>query len=114
MAAIIRIDGLTELAGALEAEWAQAATRGAEAVEKTARKIEGTAKSLAPRRTGALANSIRTDGSGTFREVGPTERYGRFMEFGTYKDAPQPFMGPAADQHEDDLVRELEGLVGNL
>lgn len=115
MANTIRIEGLDDLMAGLEREWSQAVTRGAEAVAQTAKKIEATARELAPvGPTGDLRSSIHTSGTGTFREVGPSARYGRFVEFGTFKDAPQPFMWPAADRHEGDLVRDLERLVGEL
>ena len=119
MAGTIRMEGLTDLMAGLEKEWAQVEARGEEAVKSTAKKIEATSKEMAPKgdrpHSGPkIIDSIRTDGKGTFREVGPTARHGRFMEFGTFKDAPQPYMGPAADRHEADLVKELERLVGNL
>jgi HK97 gp10 family phage protein len=117
--ATIRLEGLDELMDSLEKEWAQATTHGAKAVDRTAGLVERTSKELAPKGDRAhpgprLADSIHTSGGGTRREVGPSARHGLFMEQGTYKDAPQPFMGPAADRHEGDLVKELERLVGNL
>lgn len=75
-------------------------------VRKTATDIEGTAKQLAPVDTGNLKGSIghsdlRTVGrSGTLAvEIGPTASYGVFLELGTSRMAPQPYMGPAADRH---------------
>lgn len=83
-------------------------------VRKTVLDIEATAKVLAPVDTGNLKGSIghsdlRTVGqSGTLEaEVGPTANYGRFVELGTSRMAPQPYLGPAADRHEPSFVRAM-------
>lgn len=62
------------------------------------------AKNRVPVDTGNLKGSIghsdlRTVGStGTIGgEFGPTAEYGPYVELGTSRMAPQPFMGPAAD-----------------
>ncbi|MGN7250053.1 HK97-gp10 family putative phage morphogenesis protein [Arthrobacter sp. SAFR-014] len=94
----------------LSADLARAArTTGQRAqivVRKTAKDIEATAKNLVPVDTGNLKGSIgtsdlRTVGrSGSLSaEIGPTANYGVFVEQGTSRMAPQPFMGPAADRH---------------
>jgi len=76
------------------------------AVRKTAKDIEATAKSKVPVDTGNLKGSIGTSDlrrvgqSGNLSvEIGPTAEYGEFVEFGTSRMAPQPYMGPAADIH---------------
>jgi HK97 gp10 family phage protein len=104
-----------------------AATTGLRAqavVRKTAYDIEGTAKNLVPVDTGNLKGSIghsdaRSVGrSGTLAiEIGPTANYGAFVEMGTSRMAPQPFMGPAADTHAPAFEQAmqqlgLEGLNG--
>ena len=105
--------GLTDLIAGLAKEAASVEVLAAGAVAKTAQKIEATARSLAPEGpTGDLKRSIESSISKTRAEVGPTVRYGRFVEFGTHKDDPQPFMGPAADQHGEDLVKEIEPVIG--
>ncbi|MDQ0756077.1 HK97-gp10 family putative phage morphogenesis protein [Arthrobacter sp. B3I4] len=93
-------------------------------VRKTAYDIERTAKNLVPVDTGNLKGSIghsdaRSVGrSGTLAiEIGPTANYGVFVEQGTSRMAPQPFMGPAADTHEPAFTQAmqqlgLEGLNG--
>lgn len=86
-----------------------------EAVRKVIEAVEDTSKSLVPVRTGTLRDSISsqvTEGDGmVIGEAGPTARHGRFVEWGTYKDAPQAFMGPALDRHSHELD-ELLGSVG--
>lgn len=112
----IYVEGLGELAAALGKESALVKKRATDAVNKTAKKVENTARQLAPLGpTGELRRSIETTSTGAARaEVGPTVRYGAFVEFGTYKDSPQPYMGPAVDQHGGDLVDEIENLIGEL
>lgn len=70
-------------------------------VRKVAADIEASAKALAPVDTGNLKSSITTsrNASGFAAEVGPTANYGIFLELGTSRMPPQPFMGPAADHH---------------
>lgn len=76
------------------------------AVRKTAKDIEATAKAKVPVDTGNLKGSIGTSdlrrvgqSGGLSVEIGPTAEYGEFVEFGTSRMAPQPYMGPAADVH---------------
>lgn len=75
------------------------------AVRKTLKDIEAGAKNRVPVDTGNLKGSISTSDlrtighSGSLSgEVGPTAAYGAFVELGTSRMAPQPYLGPAADQ----------------
>ena len=107
--------GLTDLIAGLAKEAASVDNLASGAVARTAQKVEAAARSLAPEGpTGDLKRSIESSISKTRAEVGPTVRYGRFVEYGTYKDAPQPYMGPAADQHGEGLVKEIERVIGEL
>lgn len=74
-------------------------------VRKTARDITADAKAIVAVDTGNLKGSIthsdlRSVGrSGSISmDIGPTANYGLFVEAGTSRMAPQPFMGPAADR----------------
>lgn len=102
------------LAAALVAEAAKAPARARDAVREAAEAIEADARSLAPKLTGALAASIEADVSGPVAEIGPSVDYAPFVEFGTVYMAPQPFLGPASDKHEDDMTRALLESVGEL
>lgn len=72
-------------------------------IEHLGDQVVDRAKELAPKRTGRLAASIRRDpfvlgGRGGYvivRAGGPGIRETIFMEFGTYKDRPHPYMRPA-------------------
>lgn len=71
-------------------------------VSKTAADIAADAKKFAPYRTGNLRNSIGHDitvgGGAVEAEIGPTANYGHYLEHGTSRMAPQPYLGPAFDR----------------
>jgi HK97 gp10 family phage protein len=95
---------LARLAADLEAGRARVGARAAAVVRKTALDLEATAKNRAPVDTGALKNSISTDFAGDgpnvmAAEIGPTVHYGAYVEYGTSRMSPQPYMGPALDVH---------------
>ena len=92
----------------LAADLTKAAHNVGPAAQAVVRKsaVDGVrvAKNLAPVDTGNLKNSISHSDlrgvgqSGTLAaEFGPTADYGVYVEHGTSRMAPQPFMGPAAD-----------------
>jgi HK97 gp10 family phage protein len=63
----------------------------------------------------AALRTARRDaaGEGSFAEVyiGPDAAhnfYGRFQEFGTSHNAPQPFMRPAWDRHKDGILKGIQ------
>lgn len=88
------------------------------AVHKTARDIEADAKHMAPYKTGNLLGSISTDVSdlaGVVEAVvGPTAEYGAFVEFGTSRQSPQPYLGPAADNRLPGLEAALAEIGANI
>jgi HK97 gp10 family phage protein len=68
--------------------------------------IEASAKNRVPVDTGHLKSSIGTSDLGNVGqfgslsiEIGPTANYGGFVEFGTSRMAPRPYMESAADIH---------------
>jgi HK97 gp10 family phage protein len=61
------------------------------------------AKALAPVDTDALQQDIKVEGTGvdnkgTYVDVGTTEPYALYQEFGTIHNPPHPFMRPAIAQ----------------
>lgn len=92
----------------------------ANVIRKTAHDIEADAKAFVPVDTGFLKNSISTDfeGDGRFArmsaEIGPTAHYGVYVEEGTSRQNPQPFMRPAFDRRKEGLVKAMEKIIGDF
>lgn len=88
------------------------------AVRKTAADVERDAKTLAPVDTGNLRMSISTDtiesDASIAAEVGPTANYGGFLETGTSKMGPQPYMTPALERNAPMLEAALGQIVDRL
>jgi HK97 gp10 family phage protein len=85
-------------------------------VRKTSLDIERDAKIMAPVRTGNLRNSIGVDNSGSNAyvsraSIGPTASYGLFVEIGTSRMAPRPYLKPAFDRHEGAFHAALDQLL---
>ncbi len=87
----------------------QAQTDGLEA---GARIVETHSKLLCPVDTGFLRNSIQVD-SVTANEaiIAPHTEYAEHVEFGTERQAAQPYMRPAIDEHEGEIVAAIEATV---
>ncbi len=84
------------------------------AVQKAAADIERIAQLKAPVDTGTLRNSIGSDIRGLTAEIGPTANYGIYLEYGTYRMRPQPYLGPATDAVEPGFVKAMEQIGGNI
>lgn len=86
--------------------------RAAAVVRRSAHQVEAIAKQNAPVRTGNLRNSvsttIRTGRTLMSAEVGPTANYGGYVEHGTSRIAPQPYLGPALDAVEPGFVAAMQ------
>lgn len=115
----MRLEGFVETLADLTQAAVTVPVRAEEKIAEVAERVESSAKDFAPKGSRShegedLAESIETTGEGTFREIGPTARHGWFMENGTYKDAPQPYMGPALDKHEDELLSGLTEVAADI
>lgn len=92
-----------------------ASTKAVQAINKTAADITADAKSGAPVDTGNLKNSIGYDVSSSAGEVtaeiGPTAEYGHYVEFGTSRMAPQPYLTPAFDRRLPGFEKAMGQLV---
>jgi HK97 gp10 family phage protein len=111
----IKMTGGPELERALRELGGNIAGRlGGNAVRAGARVIANEAKQRVPVRTGALRKSIRVfteraDRGGTVRQawVGTRLFYSWFVEFGTSKQPPQPFLRPARDEGAQKAVDKI-------
>lgn len=105
---------LIELSVAIAANAVDIVPLATVAVKKSALELEGLAKNFCPVDTGYLRSTIGTDfesgGSDITAVVGPTADYGEYVEFGTYKMAPQMYMGPAFDIAASGFVAAMEKL----
>ena len=107
---------LRRLARDLRAAAGRAEHLARQAVIKTAADIERDAKIAAPVDTGALRNSISYElrDDGLTAEVGPTVHYAPFLEYGTSRMAPRPYLGPAADRHVPRFEKAIESLADRV
>lgn len=82
-------------------------------------RVAKAAQRFAPKASGDMADSIKSTmvGNATMSEaeIGPTAFYGRFLEHGTAKMAPRPFLGPALDEVSpsiaDGIAKAAEGML---
>lgn len=98
---------LDRLAGA---ERRQAQRDGLEA---GARIVEAYAKIAAPVDTGTLMGSIMVEDPVTPTEaiIAPHTDYAEHVEFGTVRMAAQPYMRPALDEHEGEILAAVRDTV---
>lgn len=86
----------------------------AKALEEIGLAAEGYAKRLCPVDTGRLRNSIThvTSYGAKAVYIGTNVEYARYVEYGTRKQKPQPYLRPAAADHQETyrsiLKRNLE------
>jgi HK97 gp10 family phage protein len=72
--------------------------RASQIVRKTASDIEAHAKAVVPVDTGNLKNSIQTEMESDLTAVVSTGvEYAPYVEYGTHKMAPRPYLGSAAE-----------------
>ncbi|OLT24415.1 hypothetical protein BJF79_13820 [Actinomadura sp. CNU-125] len=74
------------------------------------------AQAICPVDTGHLRSSIGVDfdPDGLGFEAGPTANYAHFVEFGTSRMSPQPYLLPVFDQQADLAVTAFGQIVGNI
>jgi HK97 gp10 family phage protein len=89
--------------GLLKAQIYAARRRTAEHIAKYSIRVKAKAK------VSKIARSKRTR---KYREVAGPNVYGRFIEFGTSKMRPQPFLRPAFLSNVDNAIEAIRGGLG--
>lgn len=80
-----------------------------------ARIVETHAKVYCPVDTGTLRNSIMVDEVTPDKAViAPHTDYAEHVEFGTSRMAAQPYMRPALDQHEAEIIGAVEATIADF
>ena len=85
----------------------------AQGLDAGARVVETWAKVYAPVDTGALRNSIAVDDPVTpdLAVVSASAEYAEHVEMGTAHAAAQPYLRPALDQHEREIVEAVSAEI---
>lgn len=97
---------LNRLAGAQRRQAQQ------DGLEAGGRIVETHAKLLAPIDTGALKGSIEVyEATPVQALIGPSVDYAEHQEFGTVRMAAHPYMRPALDEHENEILDAIGNTV---
>lgn len=112
---MLRIEGAQEIravARSLDLSAAGAEDKASAIVRKSAFAVESGAKLRVPVRTHNLQNSINVwpERPKLLAIVGAEAEYGGYVEKGTWKMEPQPYLGPAFDEVEPSFVAALADL----
>jgi len=102
-----------ELARLLDLKDVEIAKRAAVAVKDAATTTKVMAAQMAPVDTGALRESLRMTGSRLTRRVVARVPYSAYVEFGTAHRAPTPFLFPASDRGETQLLKDLAKIASD-
>jgi HK97 gp10 family phage protein len=83
------------------------------ALTEATRKVQRTAKDLAPVRSGRLRASISTkvDRKKQIGIVGTNVEYAPFLEFGTRKMKAQPFLNPALEINRKGIQQDVQKYI---
>lgn len=111
------IGELNQVAAELRASSASAEYDGMKALRSAAYAIQANAMLIVPVDTGTLRASISVSfhggisaGGWITAEIGPEVHYGRYVEWGTSRQAPQAFMGPSLDRIAPVYVAAIEAM----
>lgn len=114
--ASIDLGGLRALAVDLRAVPRKADVEVRAITQAAAEMIKRDAQTLCPVDTGFLKGSIGYEtkvlAGGVVAEIGPTAHYGGYVEEGTSRMAPQPYLAPAWDRNVPSWVAALEQFAG--
>lgn len=85
----------------------------AKALVMIGQRAEDNAKAICPTRTGRLKNSITNaiDTEANAVYIGTNVEYGPYVELGTSRRNPHPYLRPAAADHADEYRAILKGCL---
>lgn len=102
------VAGLDSFRGTLEQASAKVEGLAGQVVRKTAADIQAEAKSRAPVDIGTLRDSIHAKQDGALAAtVSPSVNYGVYVEMGTSRMGPQPYLFPALEAKTEPFVAAL-------
>lgn len=111
----IRLIGVDRVAADMGRVSAVVRDGAARVLAATAARVVADAQATAPVDTGNLRNSIGASPDGELRWViGPTANYGIYVELGTSRMRPQPYLAPAADRNTPGFVTAMQQVVTGL
>lgn len=119
----IKVEGLNSLTRQMKTLEGDVTSAIKELNAELAADVADTARRKVPRRSGALAGSIRSSGqakTGVVRAGSSSVPYANPIHFGWAKRniRPQPFLYDALDERRDDVIRrwsqELQKLVNKV
>lgn len=112
----LRWEGLHEYVADMSAQPDRIRGRVRTATITAGSLVERDSKANSPVNTGNLRASIGTTVTGggdvITAEVGPTASYGHYVELGTSRMAPQPYLFPAAEANSAAWLAALEQAMG--
>lgn len=109
---------LRALAAELTAAGPLARLKATRVVRKAAYDVVAGGQQRVPVDTGATRNSIHATfwrhGDEFGADIGPTTSYSPYLEFGTSRMPPRPYMGPALDKVSGPFGQAIEALGGDV
>ncbi len=111
MAVNITFDGLDGVISSLEEKAGEIIARAERGIALGGKEVEGEAKALCPVDTGELRQSITSQPDGLTCDIGTNKEYAMYVEFGTYKMAPQPYLVPSLKNKEDDVIDIIKDAI---
>lgn len=100
-------NGLGMLARKIEADFSGI-------IAAAAQTVCDSAKSMCPVDTGTLQSSIKVSVNGSSAEISADTDYAAYVEFGTSKMAPQPYLVPALLQSREAIIASAANAITDM
>lgn len=86
----------------------------AQAVREAGENVAQRARNSCPVDTGRLRESIEVSGEGNTAVVSANTEYAAYVEFGTSKSAPQPYLVPSLINNSDAVLNAIAATLTAL